>query len=181
MLPDTTKTNLWYEFDRYIFAPMLKRSDNCFRSISILEVQECLETSLDNMFVNTNASPQMWPSCNMNSNFSRFQGHVIVYAMIESVCSLLQQFVGSTSIKDKCQSGSSVYSHDQFGICKACYLEVLGSRKALKISVDLMLWGWQIIGAVVEEGLLSQFKVSKIYSRYWCCMEIPNYRSFSDC
>lgn len=22
-------------------------------------------------------------------------------------------------------------------------------------------------------GLLSQFKVSKIYSRYWCCMEIP--------
>lgn len=59
---------------------MLKRSDNCFRSISILEVQECLETSLDNMFVNTNASSpsQMWPSCNMNSNFSRFQGHVIV-------------------------------------------------------------------------------------------------------
>lgn len=67
---------------------MLKRSDNCFRSISILEVQECLETSLDNnLFVNTNASPpsQIWPSCNMNSNFSRFQGHVIVYAMIESV------------------------------------------------------------------------------------------------
>lgn len=87
MLHDTTKTNLWDEFDRYIFAPMLKRSDNCFRSISILEVQECLETSLDNMFVNTNASSpsQMWPSCNMNSNFSRFQGHVIVYAMIESV------------------------------------------------------------------------------------------------
>lgn len=27
MLPDTTKTNLWYEFDRYIFAPMLKRFD----------------------------------------------------------------------------------------------------------------------------------------------------------
>lgn len=139
---------------------------------------------LDNMFVNTNASSpsQMWPSCNMNSNFSRFQGYVIVhvYAMIESVCSLLQQFVGSTSIKDKCQSGSSVYSHEQFGICKACYLKVLGSRKALKISVDLMLWGWQIIGAVVE-GLLSQFKVSKKYSRYWCCMDIPNYRSLSAC
>lgn len=79
------------------------------------------------------------------------------------MCSSLQQFVGSTSIKDKCQSGSSVYSHEQFGICKACYLKVLGSRKALKISVDLMLWGWQIIGAVVE-GLLSQFKVSKIYA-----------------
>lgn len=48
------------------------------------------------------------------------------------MCSSLQQFVGSTSIKDKCQSGSSVYSHEQFGICKACYLKVLGVKESFK-------------------------------------------------
>lgn len=131
LLPNTTNTNLWDEFYWNTFALMLRRCDNCFRSIPNLEVQRCVcETQM----------PLPLPKCGWvvtwtcstfySFTHTRFQRHAIVYAIIESVCSSLQQFIGSTCIKDKCQSGLSVYSHEQTGIYKA-YLEVLGSRKSL--------------------------------------------------